>query len=678
MFKHVIGIGLTSLCCAVVPVKSLFAENLLEEIVVTATRTEKLVASNPYSVSVISEARLAFEPADQVANLLRDLPGVYVSDAGQAGQQRLRIRGEEARRMAMLIDGQEFGDHREVGVPLLIDPAEISRIELVRGPASVLYGPKAMGGVVNIITRQPGDKLFSANMNTAWDSATNGVRIGGFLSGTNEHFDWRAGLTRNRQQDREAPGETVPNTSYESDGLSLSIGRVTGSADYRLNYEQFNSSSEVFVEPEVRFTPPFVDFALDVPRRDRNKVSVSYRYLPDLVLVDQIKLDAYRQTSNRTFLSFPSLLLAPGLLSETVIDTRSELVSDGANFQINLSPSVSNELIVGSQYVTDVVDQTRTRENRLNSNLSSTERVVDRARQHTLAFYVQDDIALNEKLSLLIGARYYRVNGELERSDRFTALPDYDDSALIKSIAVTYAGGDGIVWRANYSDGYIYPSLLNLTVGAFAGSRYINPSATLDPETSQTFELGLRINREPLGFDLTLFHTAAEDYVDHVFCNAADNCPGRRDKIYQNVGQADTQGIELALSYTLATTTFYSNLTWLKRVNEFDQYRTDKSGIPAISGTVGWQMEDHWRQTPVAIELFTRFASGATEKSTTLIDDNNSGWVTLNAAVNVIPSKRLKTSIRLTNLLDKKYHPSTENLLAPGRSIQLVLQASLN
>ena len=89
-----------------------FAENLLEEIVVTATRTEKMIQNSPYAVSVITEDELNFRPEDQLAELMRDLPGIYVSDAGQAGQLRLRIRGEEARRMAMLVDGQEFGDHR--------------------------------------------------------------------------------------------------------------------------------------------------------------------------------------------------------------------------------------------------------------------------------------------------------------------------------------------------------------------------------------------------------------------------------------------------------------------------------------------------------------------------------------------------------------------------------------
>ena len=58
-----------------------YSENLLEEIVVTATRTEKLLKDSPYAISVLTKEDLAFEPADQIAELLRDLPGVYISDA---------------------------------------------------------------------------------------------------------------------------------------------------------------------------------------------------------------------------------------------------------------------------------------------------------------------------------------------------------------------------------------------------------------------------------------------------------------------------------------------------------------------------------------------------------------------------------------------------------------------
>ena len=359
-------LALAPIICFVNGSPPVFAANLLEEIVVTATRTEKVIQNSPYAVSVITEDELNFKPEDQLAELMRDLPGIYVSDAGQAGQLRLRIRGEEARRMAMLVDGQEFGDHREVGVPLLIDPAEIERIELVRGPASVLYGPKAMGGVVNIITRSRVEQPFTGRISTAVDSATDGVRLTASMGGVNSHFDWRFGYTNNDQGDRDTPAGTMENTSHESESYSFSIGRGMESSELRFRYEDYDSSSEIFVEPEVRFKPPFVDFALDTPQRDREKLSVAYTYMPRSDYFDSIKIDAYRQVSQRIFNSFPSLMIAPGLRSDTEIITDSELTSDGLNMQFNFAPGDRQELVTGIQYVTDEVDQIRYRDNFIN------------------------------------------------------------------------------------------------------------------------------------------------------------------------------------------------------------------------------------------------------------------------------------------------------------------------
>ncbi len=653
----------------------ILAENTLEEIVVTATRTEKLLQNSPYSVSVLSEDQLDLKPVDQLAELLREIPGIYLSDAGQAGQQRLRIRGEEGRRMAMLIDGQEFGDHREVGVPLLIDPGEISRIELVRGPASVLYGPKAMGGVVNIITRKQSKGDFSARISTAVDSATNGVRVATSMGGVNPYFDWRLGYTNNKQQERETPAGAIENTAYESDSVSFSIGKVAESWDLRIRYQDFSSSSEVYVAPEIRFTLPFVDFGLDVPQRDRQKVSASYRLLPDTSWIDSVQLDAYRQSSERGFHSFPSLMFGPGLRNDTTIITDSELVSIGSNLQVNFVPGDRQELVAGIQYVSDRIDQIITRTSSINGLPGRTTLNTDQASQGTLAFYIQEEISLTKQWALLLGARYYQVEGELERSNRFDTLPDYDDSELIKSFAVTYSPSDNITWRLNYSDGYIFPSLLNLTVGAFAGSSYINPSITLKPETSRTMELGIRVNGDSMTLDVGAFATRAKNYIDHLFCETGDQCLGSRDKIYRNIGEANSQGIEIAAAYNFTNVSLYSNLTWLSRELENESVKTKKSGIPKVIGSLGIKATRNLSKNLLEIDIFSRFSSQTKERTlvrNTFLDEAYAGYATINANFNLVTPKHYKFALQLTNLADKKYSTGTENLFAKGRSASLL------
>ncbi|MFZ1834077.1 MAG: TonB-dependent receptor plug domain-containing protein, partial [Pseudomonadales bacterium] len=89
--------------------------SLLEEVVVTGRRAPQIVMDSSASISVITETQLARSTASGLADVMRDVPGVQVTDAGQPGLKRIRIRGEESRRTAILIDGQEITDHWEVG-----------------------------------------------------------------------------------------------------------------------------------------------------------------------------------------------------------------------------------------------------------------------------------------------------------------------------------------------------------------------------------------------------------------------------------------------------------------------------------------------------------------------------------------------------------------------------------
>lgn len=94
----------------------------LDTVTVVGTRTETSVFDNPASVSVVDREQIQKRGADSVAELLRDVPGVSVVDSAVAGMKRIRIRGEQANRVVILVDGQEMTDHSSFGTPLLVDP----------------------------------------------------------------------------------------------------------------------------------------------------------------------------------------------------------------------------------------------------------------------------------------------------------------------------------------------------------------------------------------------------------------------------------------------------------------------------------------------------------------------------------------------------------------------------
>jgi vitamin B12 transporter len=128
-----------------------------EPVVVTATRTAQTVDASLAAVNVIDREEIeALQPVT-VSDILRTVPGISVSNTGGLGQpSAVFLRGSESDHVLVLIDGVKVGS-TTLGTTSFqfLDPDQIERIEVVRGPRSSLYGPDAIGGVIQIFTRDP-------------------------------------------------------------------------------------------------------------------------------------------------------------------------------------------------------------------------------------------------------------------------------------------------------------------------------------------------------------------------------------------------------------------------------------------------------------------------------------------------------------------------------------------
>src|SRR5215813_14909136 len=128
------------------------------ETVVTATRTETPASHIGSSVTVISAEELKINQYEWIYEALRQVPGVdVVRNGGFGGVTSVFIRGANSNHTLALVDGIELEDPSNFnGAVDFADfpPDNIERVEILRGPASSLYGSDAIGGVVNIITRQ--------------------------------------------------------------------------------------------------------------------------------------------------------------------------------------------------------------------------------------------------------------------------------------------------------------------------------------------------------------------------------------------------------------------------------------------------------------------------------------------------------------------------------------------
>ena len=143
-------------------------EVTLEEVVVTATRDAQEIRKVPANITVITEEKMKESNAQVVTDVLKDEVGVVVRDyfgTGKTATLDIRGFGETGPlNTLVLVDGRRVNEIDLSGVDWSQIPLDqVERIEIVRGPGSVLYGDNAVGGVINIITKRPG-KPFSANV----------------------------------------------------------------------------------------------------------------------------------------------------------------------------------------------------------------------------------------------------------------------------------------------------------------------------------------------------------------------------------------------------------------------------------------------------------------------------------------------------------------------------------
>jgi len=161
-------------CC--VSTQAIAAEQL-EEVVVTASRTEQPISKVIGSVTVITREQIEQRQAQSLQELLRGELGIDITNQGGQGKiSNIFMRGANSNQTVILLDGQRLDSATSGTTRIEFIPVDqIERIEIVRGPRSSLYGSDAMGGIIQIFTRK------NEGMNTSVSTgsyATHGLSTG--------------------------------------------------------------------------------------------------------------------------------------------------------------------------------------------------------------------------------------------------------------------------------------------------------------------------------------------------------------------------------------------------------------------------------------------------------------------------------------------------------------------
>lgn len=199
------------------------AQIAIPDTIVTATGVPTPLARVPASITVIDRRTIEERGYTNLAEALVSVPGLRVSPSGGIGQQAsVFTRGNSSRSTLVLLDGVPLNDPSDAngafnfGNETLFD---IERIEVLRGPASSLYGNAAMGGVINLVTRRaPPDRSFMPYGELAAGSQRT-LRTAGGVTGTVGAFDYLASLNNISTQGSNATASRFFRTLGEADGF---------------------------------------------------------------------------------------------------------------------------------------------------------------------------------------------------------------------------------------------------------------------------------------------------------------------------------------------------------------------------------------------------------------------------------------------------------------------------
>lgn len=657
--------------------------SLMPTVVVSATGYQQDLLRAPASLTVIDKEQLQSQPASDLAEVFRDIPGITLVDSAAPGMKRISLRGESARRVLIKINGQPLSDHTNYGTPLLIDVAMIERIEVVRGSASVVHGSNAIGGVVSITTRRMTPGQHETILGAGYYSATEGYRVAAGTQGGTESVDWRLQSSKITHGDRETPRGTLAGTDSEQQSVSAELGfRPTAGHHISWQGDYFTAEAGAWVDPSSG-----VDL-LRFPERESIRNALSWEYADDTGWLRRVSTRAYHHKGKRVMDNAITTLtppLAPIQRINVKNNSDDDLLTQGLQSTLEGHFWADNATVFGLEYQEEELDThklTTTTQTVLATNTTTVlpPKTSDQlAKQGFLSGFLQQQIKLADSLEANIGARYYNIRSQLLRSTERSPTKD-TEKEYVGSASLIWQAQENTSYRVSIAQGYTYPSVTQ-QFAVTAGGRDIhfgNPN--LASEKATTLELGFRHDSHDWLADITLYASKATDFIDRNQLTAAPagysgyTVPSGSQRFWEwvNVDKAFSYGLESNLAWQVNTFRPYLNMSAQRRKLEFgNAYSTYRSGLPIFQLRSGVEWEVLKNMT---LDFYARsYGKSRREDNAAKQTDRTSGYVEMNMAMEYKPTAQWSVTAVARNI-GNRYYQNPDELPAAGRALDIETQ----
>jgi hemoglobin/transferrin/lactoferrin receptor protein len=532
---------------------------VVEKVTVTATRFERLIDLTPKSVTVLDSKEISSRPMWNVHALLAEVPGVsYQRSGGLDGQLVVRGLSSNDSRVVLFIDGDRYRTGRPSLEYSFLDPNEFERIEVVRGPASAVYGADAMNGVVNAITRRadgdPAQTPFSLSprLYALGFSSANHLGAGRLeLQGVGDGFDMLVGANyRTAGNYRSGDGE-IPNSDFDSRSLNIRAGYSSTPTRH------FDVIAKLASEDSGKASAPGAPLVVTrmVPLKEgslrlgftQNQVTNWMQDLEASVYVrnESTIIRSITSTATNGNVEFRDtwvpgpLELGGKLLARSVIGN--SVLAYGLDLYDEHVPSFEDEVKVVNVAGATVSFSPRA------------PRVRD-ARQSNVGAFGHYDWDPSSQWTVSLGSRYDYIRTETDPTPALGESPELSAAFARNLLAedTRLTGSAGLIFRpiatlhlvGNLSTAFRTPTTFDTGGSGVIGALNTVPNADLKPESSVNYELGARVRLQALNLNLTSYRSDYKDLLQFVFLNSLT-------RQRQNIGRAKIDGFELDGTYEM-------------------------------------------------------------------------------------------------------------------------------
>ena len=706
----------------------------LSEFVISANKVMEKYSDLAMKIDILPARQIQFSNSQTSADILQQSGKVFVQTSQLGGGSPV-IRGMESSRVLLVIDGVRMNNaiyragHLQNAVT--IDPNVLSRVEVVHGPGSVIYGSDAMGGVMHFYTRNPilssDEKVFtSGNAMLRYSSASNeftqnfNVNIGGkkvaaFFGGSNKAIgDLREGSIRDSKYgdwgkclnyaDR-IEGKDVmvknedpliqKNSGYSQyDLFGKILFKPSQDHAYTLNMQFSNSSNVPRYDRLTEYTNDVLSYAeWYYGPQTRGLVSLKSEWTKASKLYDNMQVLAAYQYISEDRISRKFGKSKKKHQEETV-----NIFSLNTDFMKQIF--VTSELRYGIEAVLNTVGSKA-----YNQDINTGEVTYDVATRYpdggdymmNLAAYASNNWEISENLIFSQGLRLSYVTLDAKYTEEMMELIQFpfestihqDNTALNGSLGIVYEPAEG--WRiaGNISSGFRAPNLDDLSkLNDFSSTVVIVPNPELGPEYAYSAELTLgKTFDEKVQFEVTGFYTLLKDafVLQPSLYNGQDSIMFNDQycavQSLQNAEQARISGIEANVIASLSKSlSLKSSLTYTRGLISESEVPLDH--IPPLFGITSLKLD----LTKFTAEFFARYngwkhiedySPSGEDNEQYATADGMPSWYTLNLRAGYQFNRYIGLQAGFENILDKHYRNFASGISAPGRNVYLTLRATL-